>query len=151
MAYRMRRGFGQQSQTGLPSYSLIGTVDCSNPIVWPWFYKCWQYTPDAWRQMRAFAEQGPGAPVPPPAVSAGESTIPAPYTQAEYQAAVDEALAQGQTETQAKQSAWAASFVPVSASPSTLGGSWWVWIAVAGVAVFALVAVGGGSPRRYGR
>lgn len=33
---------------------------------------------------------------------------------------------------------------------ATAGISWWIWLA-GGLGVFALVAVSGGSPRRYGR
>ncbi len=35
-------------------------------------------------------------------------------------------------------------------SPPGFSMPWWIWLA-GGLGVFALVAVGGGSPRRYGR
>jgi hypothetical protein len=121
---------------------------------------CFAYSPSAWSQMAGFSPSALATmPVAPSAVSAGASTVPAPYTQAEYDAAVNAALAQGLTETQANNLAASQSQSSVCGSGESLAAdgscvastNWLLWGGVALVGLFAIVALGGGSPRRYGR
>jgi len=96
----------------------------------------------------------------PPVVAApsgAAATVP-PASDLQAAQTIDELLAQQETawqaqnagtmaETQANLDAIAAG-QPTLVSKTT---NWWLWIGVAAVGVFALVALSGGSPRRYGR
>jgi hypothetical protein len=92
-----------------------------------------------------------------------------------YSGAVDAVIAQQQTAWQAQNAATIAEtqanldainaanppFCLFGTATQADDGSWscgglgaiptWVWIGLAGVAAFAMVSAGGGSPRRYGR
>ncbi len=93
---------------------------------------------------------------PPGAPSGSVLTVP-PASGADAQATVD-ALLNQQLRDQQKldaagvSSSWWDSIAggAYSVGSSAVGAIPWGWIA-AGVGIFALVAVGGGSPRRYGR
>ena len=82
--------------------------------------------------------------------------VPAGYTSTNpsVQEAELEITAASATQLRNQQAANAAAIdsdVPAPAPASTLTIPVWVWVAVAGVAAFALVGLGGGSARRYGR
>jgi hypothetical protein len=155
--YAVRRGLGATYQDALDCSNAPGTawgalVAAFNP-------KCFSYSPAAWAEMAQFVP--PLAPVAPPAVSAGTSLTPAPYTEAEYQVALDASIAAGSAATKEQTLAAFQSQGTVCASGETLAAdgvtcvaptaSWWLYGALALVAVFAVVSLGGGSARRYGR
>jgi hypothetical protein len=160
---RKRRGLGIVGQPIHGSVIDTGagtTADCN--VGWQWALNsgCWKYSPSAWSQMAQF--QTPPVPVPPPAVSAGTSTVPAPYQCAsgsmataatncpEYSAAVDASIAAGKDLTDAALLDWYGAQTPVL-DPSGGSVNWMLYAGIALAAVFALSVVGGGSPRRYGR
>jgi hypothetical protein len=151
------RGLGLGDDSALPRY-LGMQVDCSNPLVWGLFqYMCGEYSPAAWRQMRAFA--APPMPVPMPAVDAGTSKAMLPYrcsdgsytTAAtncpEFLAAVTAAATKQHEAESSALSSWADEQVPVADDPGGL--SMFAWIALA-VGVLGLAAMTAGTPRRYG-
>lgn len=90
-----------------------------------------------------------------PTVGAAAPAVPAGYTSTNpsVQEAELEITAASATQLRNQQANAAAidSDVPAPAPASTLTIPVWVWVAVAGVAAFALVGLGGGSARRYGR
>jgi hypothetical protein len=80
-------------------------------------------------------------PVPPPAVSEGTSTVPAPYTADEAQAAIDAALLAGQQQTQQQNSDY---FMTVQRNLDTIAASQpsvpsWVWLAAVGIGALMLL------------
>jgi hypothetical protein len=90
-------------------------------------------------------------PSPAPAVSAGTSTVPAPYADTEeYAAAVDAAIAEGAAQTKAAVQSYfgstAANLDAVAAggdgSPQN-GGSWLTWLIVGGLVLVGLSVSGG--------
>ena len=91
------------------------------------------------------AYPSPPLPAAPPAVGAGTSTIPAPYTIPQYQAAVTDALTQGQQSTALNLSDF---FGGVAANANDAqkapGINWPLWIGVgaAGLLGFALLKGG---------
>lgn len=153
--YALRRVRGLGDDSALPKYFGM-TVDCSNPLVWGLFtYLCGQYSPEAWREMRAF--QAPPAPAGTPAVGAGTSTVPAPYACdaagncPDYTAALTAAALQQSAASSENLQAWAAGQSPVTDQSGGTGLSTWAWVGLGLVGVLGLAALGGGSPRRYGR
>jgi hypothetical protein len=107
----------------------------------------------------------PNAPVvaPPGAPTGAVLTVP-PASGAEAQATVDALVNQQMLDQQALNAqgvqsstsdvilgSGGAAVTAASAAASSAFSSPWLWIGVAGVAAFAVVAIGGGSPRRYGR
>ncbi len=159
MAYMLKgrrvRGLGDDS--ALPRY-LGMQVDCSNPLVWGLFqWMCGQYSPEAWRQMRAF--QGPPAPPAVHAVGAGTSRVPVPYrcsdgsfaTAAsncpEFLAAVTDVATEQAADERAALQEWAGEQVPVSDDSGSL--STFAWVAL-GIGLVGVAAVTAGTPRRYG-
>lgn len=89
-------------------------------------------------------------PVPPPAVSAGTSTVPAPYTAAEYAEAVDAAVAEGARRTRAAAQSYFESTAAAEdaiiagddGSPDGTGSSWWLWALLGGLVVVGLAVTG---------
>lgn len=166
MAYRHR---GMAAMTDLPKSIFGGYVDCSAYMTWLYTPECWKYSPSAWDQIKNFANPfSPSDIAHTPAVSltSEQATMPAPYTQAEYQAAIDQATGTAAAQTKANILAAAqagATQIPPDcagayqeddgtwACPPSTGTNWWLWIGVAAIGAFALVALSGGSPRRYGR
>ena len=100
------------------------------------------------------------SPVAPPPAPTGEALTLPPASGAQAQALVDQLLNQQLQDQQALnaagvQSSWvdrlSSTAVSAGESISAPGGmSWLLWGALA-LGVFALVAVSGGGPRRYGR
>jgi hypothetical protein len=93
----------------------------------------------------------------PPAPTGSVLTVP-PASGAEAQATVDALLNQQVVNQQAANaqgvtSSWIdqASSSAVAAGEAVTGSFPWVLIGALGLGVFAMVAVGGGSARRYGR
>lgn len=160
--YRARnRGMG--SKEDLPKSIFGGNVDCRNLMTYIATPECWDYTREAWRQIVAFDRPTSAIISPPPAVGEALSKVPAPYTTEEYNAAVDAAIAAGKEATNENVMEFFKRVPNVAPEcegaylddagewqcPSA-GIPWWVWLA-GGVGVFAVVALSGGSPRRYGR
>jgi hypothetical protein len=127
-------------------------VDCTNWSSWLLNSGCWQYRPSAWDQMCQFTV--PPSPVPPPAVDAGTSNVPAPYDCAAtplaspscpgYDAAVSSALAAGETATQIKNQEWADQQPVVQDSTS------WTTIALLAAGIIAAgIFLGGRRKKRY--
>jgi hypothetical protein len=143
------RNSGLGSKEDLPKSIFGGNVDCRNLMTYIATPECWDYTREAWRQMVAFDRPTSAVIAPPPAVGEALSKVPAPYTTAEYNAAVDAAIAAGKEATDEN----VREFFKGATQPGPEDGGvpLWVWMAGAGAFVFALVAVSGGSPRRYGR
>jgi len=149
MPYRHR---GLSAMTDLPRSIFGGNVDCSAYMTWLYTPECWKRSPEAWDQIKNFVNPfSPSDIAHTPAVSLTpeQAGMPAPFTQEEYQAAIDQATAAASEQTRAN--ILAAVQAGGSQIPSDTGTNWWLYIGIAAVAVFALVAMGGGSPRRYGR
>jgi len=155
--YAVRHGLGATYQDALDCSNASGSawgalVAAFNP-------KCFAYSPAAWAEMAQFVP--PPAPVAPPAVASALSSSPAPLTQAEYDAELNASIAAGVAATQAQNLASFQSQGTVCASGESLAAdgvtcvaptsSWWLYGALALVGVFAMVSLGGGSARRYGR
>jgi hypothetical protein len=95
----------------------------------------------------------------PPVVGAptGTAATVAPASGQQAQETINQLLAEQMTAQQAGDAATVAqtqaSLDAIAASQPSLASAtnWWLYIGIAAVAVFALVAMGGGSPRRYGR
>lgn len=89
-----------------------------------------------------------------PTVGAAAPAVPAGYTKvnpsvSDAQAQIDAATA---TQVANQQAANAAAIDSDTGAPVPESSvATWVWVAAAGVVAFALVAMGGGSPGRYGR
>ena len=155
MAYRRRRG-------GLgiaPPECATGThltcgpkTDCSDSWNWALAPACWSQSAAAWALQA-------GAVAPPPAPTGDVLTVP-PASGAEAQATVDQLVNQQMTDQQAKNAAgvtssWWDQIVgapAAAASALTPSSIPWGWIIGGfGIVAFGMVALGGGSPRRYGR
>ena len=155
--YALRRGFGDvldpSAGTALDCGLFAGGV--FNKACWclQWPSLC---SSDDYKAAYALAHPEVYSPIlqppAPPAVSAGVSDVPAPYSQDEYEAAVAGALAQQsgawQAQNQATMDATAANLDAVAPPSST---NWALWGALALVGVFGFVALAGGTPGRYGR
>jgi hypothetical protein len=141
----------------------LETINACNSLAYFINPFCWGYSREAWSQMAQFSAQAATIPepTPPSAVPAAYGSTAAPYTQAEYQAALDAAIAAGSDATTAARLLAAQGMTPVCGSGQALADdgvtcvdvttSWWIYGALALVAVFAVVSLGGGSARRYGR
>lgn len=159
MPYGFNHGMG--STADLPQ-SIFGggPVDCTKNFTWLVTPECWHYSTSAWEQVVAFQQPPSSVIKPPPAVGAGTSTVPAPYACSdgslttaatncpEYSSAVDASIAQGKALTDQALLDWYGQQAPVTDPSST---NWLLYGALAAVGLVALVFVGGGSPRRYGR
>jgi len=134
-----------------------GVYDCSGAVSWLLSSSCWSQTRDQWAAQYA-AQLSPIAP--PGAPTGSVLTVP-PASGADAQATVDELLNQQLADQQAKNAAGVTSswWDTLLGAPAAAGGAvasaftmpTWAWIGLAGIAAFALVSAGGGSPRRYGR
>lgn len=161
--YQVRRGLGDATITpanaGFLQKNLETISACNSDAYWinPF---CWGYSPSAWAQMAQFASQSiTTMPVAPAAIPAAYTTV-APTTDEAAQQTSD-SLNAAMAQTQANNLAAAQGQPTVCDSGQVLAddgvtcvspaASWWLWGAVAAVSVFALVAISGGSPRRYGR
>jgi hypothetical protein len=149
--YRLRnRGLGAKED--LPQGILgTGAVDCRQYMTWLYTPECWKYAPSAWEQIVAFPRPTSAIISPPAAVDQSLSTVPAPYTIPEYNAAVDKVIGAGKAETDRNIADFFGSV------PNVLDGTegsipWWMWaIGAGGLVLVAGTFVGGGSARRYGR
>lgn len=150
--YAESRGLGAVSD--LPTMWPFGTVDCSNPVIWGAFIaKCSEYSPEAWGQIKGFANPFVQPPAP-RSVAAGYSPLPAPVSPEEAQAQIDAVLGRQVQQFQADERAAVASgstLIPDSDSTAPGGLGWKLWLALGLVGAAAVAAVGSGSPRRYGR
>lgn len=111
---------------------------CSSWKNWLTHDPCWPYSPDAWSQMSQF-----NIPLPPPhvpAVQAGTSTTPAPYTDTEYQAALDAAIAEAKAQADAQNLAFFQSQPVVDGSAPTSSGIP-TWLLIAGAAVIGVLVL----------
>lgn len=96
----------------------------------------------------------PSPPAPLPVGStAGGAPIPVvPASGDAAQQTIDTVLAENKAANDAAYQGFFSNVASGNAADYTVGGlSAWVWIGIAGLGAFALVAMGGGSPRRYGR
>lgn len=137
------------------SNSGIGAYDCASPLLWYLSSSCWSQPAAAW------AGQMPTAVAPPRAPTGPVLTIP-PASGADAQQTVDDLLNQQMIDQQAKDAAgvtssWWDKVVGSPAAAVDAAGNLipssvpWGWIAAGfGVLALGVVAVGGGSPRRYG-
>jgi hypothetical protein len=116
------------------------------------------------------------SPIPAPYPCSDGSLATAATNCPEYSAAIDASIADQQRSWQAQNAATMAQtqanldqinaanppFCLLGTATQAADGSWacpsglpsiptWAWFALAGVAAFAMVSAGGGSPRRYGR
>ena len=170
MAYRHRHGLAAVSDLPTVFGSPYHCEYAQNWIVNP---ECWQYSTTAWSQIVQFGLPTSAVIAPPPAVSAAYGTVAAPYDCTAnpagnpscpgYDAAVAASIAAGNAQTKANISNFFSE--QPSVGPGCTGqyqdanGDWQCpssttnWLLYGGIAlgVFALVAMGGGSPRRYGR
>jgi hypothetical protein len=148
MAYRRnRRGFGA---------SPPGVYDCSGPISWYLSSSCWSQPREVW----AAAYSKAMSPIAPPQAPTGDVLTVPPASGADAQATVDALVNQQMADQQAKNAAGVTSSwwdqivgAPVAAASSLTPGSIpWGWIiGGVGLLAFGMVAIGGGSSRRYGR
>jgi hypothetical protein len=136
---------------GLRGMGQTAPVIPDNPCATQWAWSipsCWSW----WNPTSANV-------APPPAPTGDVLTVP-PASGADAQATVDalinqqtaaqQAVAAGQVQTNALDQLASGVVDTGNALSAPLGIPWLVWL-VGGVGIFAMVAVGGGSPRRYGR
>lgn len=93
-------------------------------------------------------QQAPGV----PAVEGATSSTQ--LTTSEYDSQVADAWTQWKTQVDTQNSDTmnqTASNLDSVSVPTTTSIPTWIWVALAGIGAFALVAIGGGSPARYGR
>jgi hypothetical protein len=95
-------------------------------------------------------------PLPPPPVAAptGAALTVPPASGEQAAQTVNDLLAQQEAAWQAQNArtmAETAGNLKNIQQPQNGGVPMWVWIGLAGIAVFGVVAIGAGSPRRYGR
>jgi hypothetical protein len=118
---------------------------------------CWGQSKDAWEQKGQYGSITT-MPVSPAAIPSGYTTVAPTVDEAAQQ--TSDVLAAAMRQTQANNLAAAQNQPTVCDSGQVLAddgvtcvspANWWLWGAVAAVSVFALVAISGGSPRRYGR
>lgn len=133
----------------------MGSADPNNPDVpyapcatrWAWAIPtCWQWPNDL-----IYGDKYRNPPMPPVVGSTLPDGTPIPTIPASGQAASEtiQAITDAQIRaTQAQNQQFFEDLNPVVNPPA--GISWWAWLA-GGLGVFALVALSGGSPRRYGR
>jgi hypothetical protein len=85
---------------------------------------------------------------------AGAVLTTAPASGAQAQGTIDALVAQQNADWQAQNTAsmqqTQSNLDQLAAEYPSAGVPWWVWVA-GGVGLLAVVAIGGGSPRRYGR
>ena len=87
-----------------------------------------------------------------PAVSGG--TVYGNETVSQYDAEVAAAWEAWKSQVSTQNSdamSQAAANIEAAGQPTASSIPAWIWVALAGVGAFALVAIGGGSPARYGR
>lgn len=149
MAYRVAtHGICARVRTGMGSVSTNPDVP-SNPCETQWAWSiptCWQ-----WPKSLIYGSNYASTPMPPVVGSTLPDGSAIPPVPASGQAASDtvQALTDAQiAATQAGNQTFFENLNPIVNPPA--GVPWWVWLA-GGVAAFALVATGGGSPRRYAR
>jgi hypothetical protein len=140
MALRLRRGLGRT-----PADDAACDKAFAGGFFWP---TCWTaLTPST---------------VAPPQAPPLDKWVTPPASGDDAQQTVDDLLNQQLRDQQTLngqgvKSSWWDSVAGGSASaagslvPAITGGVPWGWLAIAGVAVFGMVALSGGSPRRYGR
>jgi hypothetical protein len=152
MAYRRnRRGMGiAPPQCAQGAFTCGPKTDCSDSWNWTFAPACWSQSPGAWALQA-------GAVAPPPAPTGDVLTVP-PASGADAQATVDQLVNQQMIDQQAHNAAGVTSSVSdvilgsggaaiAAAAPAVP----WLWIGLGVLGVFAATAIGGGSPRRYGR
>lgn len=116
--------------------------------VWDyWNPACWAYSPSGWAQQRAFEAQAATIqpPVPPPAVTSTGVSETVPPTTDQATAAINAALAQGATQTQAQNLQTFQQMQPVSdTGGSTLSDlvSSLTQTGGTGISTTALIAIG---------
>ena len=138
MAYRVKRGMGRtEAEDAVCKSSFAGGF----------------FSPTCWSMLQPSTVAPPGAPT-------GDALTVAPASGEQAQATVDALLNQQLADQQA-------------ANAGTVTSSWWdtlmgntsaagsaavstvtsplLWLGLAGLGIFAMVAMGGGSARRYGR
>ena len=122
---------------------------------------CWYMAKSAWEEASSFEPLIPTAPVAPAAIASGLSTEPAPLTAEEADQQTSDVLNAAMAATQAANLA-ASQNQPTVCGPGqalaedgvtcvATASNWMIYGALALVAVFAVVSLGSGSPRRYGR
>ena len=113
---------------------------------WAWAIPtCWQ-----WPKSIIYGDKYPAPPAPPVVGSTlpdGSPIPPVPASGEEANATIDAIIAEQKARANAQNLSF---FQTVQTNLESTGIPWWAWLA-GGVGVFALVAVSGGSPRRYGR
>lgn len=120
-----------------------------NPCATRWAWSiptCWQ-----WPKTLIYGDNYPSPPVPPPVGSTlpDGSPIPViPESGAAAQETIQAITDQQIRDTQAGNQTFFEELDTRVNPPA--GVPWWAWL-LGGLGVFAVVATGGGSPRRYGR
>ncbi len=114
---------------------------------WSWTIpECWQ-----WTKPIIYGDKYAAPPMPAVVGSTlpdGSAIPPVPESGPAAEATVQAITDQQIRDTQAQNQSFFEELDPIVNPPA--GVPWWVWV-VGGLGVFALVAGGGGSPRRYGR
>lgn len=136
MAIRFKRGMGR---------TVAQDVVCRGETFGGFF------DPACWSKLELSAV------APPPAPTGDVLTVP-PASGEQAQATVDallnqQLIDQQNLNAQAVQGSWVDSLASgvVAAGNAVSSAIPWTWIGLAGLGLFAVVAIGGGSPRRYGR
>ncbi len=115
---------------------------------WAWSIPtCWE-----WPKSLIYGDNYGNPPMPPVVASTlpgGAPIPPVPESGAAAESTIQAITDQQITDTQAGNQTFFEQLDTV-VNPPASGFPWWAWLA-GGVAAFALVAGGGGSPRRYGR
>jgi hypothetical protein len=143
----------------LPTW-VFGTIRCDDPVIWAAMYPwCSEYSPSAWSQIAGFTNPFSSATV------AAVPAVPAAYTSSapsveEAEAQINQVLGQQVAQTQANTAAAVQAqgvTIPLCTNPNPDGScppaglSMTAWLGIALVLAFAIVAIGGGTPQRYGR
>lgn len=136
MALRFKRGMGR---------TVAEDVVCRSEVFGGFF------NPACWSALELSAVAPPGAPT-------GDVLTVPPASGVDAQATVDalvnqQLIDQQTLNAQGVQGSLVDSLASgvVSAGSAVAGAFPWLWVGLGGLGLFALVAIGGGSPRRYGR
>ena len=155
--YAVRRGLG-----GIVSLTPQAISNCAGGGFKYYFDPlCWEYSPSAWNEMAAFQQSNIATmPVAPAAIPAAYTSVAPSVDDAAQQES--DVLNAAALQTQANDLAASQNQGVVCGSGELLseGGvtcyapastNWALWGALALVGVFGVVALSGGSARRYGR
>ena len=160
--YQVKRGMGDSAvpSTGVFNLGASQIAHCASA----WFYFdpiCWAtgYSRSAFQEMAQYQPLQSDLPVAPAAIPSAYSSVAPTVDQASQE--TSDALNAAMTQTQANTLASSQNQATVCGSGQTLaddgatcvsaGTNWALWGGIALVGLFALVAMGGGSARRYGR